>query len=209
MRRWQTVSTVLTALLISGITGCEGFFVDPLLTGVAVGPAATIQTGITIQMTALGTYNDGSQKKLTSNVHWNSATPTVATIDGSGVVTGVGPGQSVISAAAETVTGSATVTVIVANLTAIQVTSQDGFNSITYGGTEQFVATGTANGQQVNLTDSVTWSTNPQTIPNVSIDPKSGLLTTTSGQAPAVQFDVVATDPTTGISGRMAFTVRQ
>ena len=207
MHKWRTVIALLTLFIICIASGCDGFFVDPSLTGVAVGPAATIQTGTTIQIAAVGTYNDGSQKKLSSNVFWNSATPRVATIDGKGVVTGVGPGQAVISAAVDTVTGSATVTVIVGSLTSIKVTSQDGFNNITYGSNEQFVATGTSNGQQFDVTDSVTWSTNPQSIPNVSIDPKSGLLTTTSGSAPLVQFDVIATDPTTGISGDMNFTV--
>jgi hypothetical protein len=99
--------------------------------------------------------------------------------------------------------------VIIGNLTSLQVTSQDGFNSIVYGSNEQFVATGTANGQQFNLTNSVTWSTDPAVIPNVSIDSKSGLLTTTSGLTTLVQFNVVATDPTTGISGTMKFTVHQ
>ena len=132
--------------------GCDGFFVDPVLTGITVGPAATVQTGTTLQMTAVGSYNDGSQKKLSSNTHWSSATPTVAAVDSSGLVNGLGPGQSVIACAAETLTGSATVTVIVGNLASIQVTSQDGFSSITYGSSEQFVATGTANGQQIVLT---------------------------------------------------------
>ena len=100
-------------------------------------------------------------------------------------------------------------TVIIGSLTSLQVTSQDGFNSIVYGSREQFVATGTANGHQFDLTNSVTWSTNPQAIPNVSIDPKSGLLTTTSGLTPLVQFDVIATDPTSGILGSMKFTVHQ
>ena len=104
-------------------------------------------------------------------------------------------------------TGSATVTVIVGNLTSIQVTSQDGFTSITHGSSEQFVATGTANGQPVVITNSVTWSTNPTVIPNVSIDTKAGLLTTTSGLTTLVQFQVIASDPTTGISGTMNFAV--
>ena len=104
---------------------------------------------------------------------------------------------------------SATVTVIVGNLSSIEVTSQNGFNNITYGSSEQFVATGIASGQQINLTDAVTWSTNPAAIPNVSIDSKSGLLTTTAGLTQIVQFDVVATDPTTGIFGSMQFTVHQ
>lgn len=182
---------------------------DPVLTGITVGPAATIQTGTTIQMTAVGSYNDGSQKKLSKNIFWSSASPTVATVDSSGLVSGLGPGQSVIGCAAETLTGSATVTVIVGNLSSIQVTSQDGFTSITYGSSEQFVATGMANGQPIVLTTSVNWSTNPAVIPNVSIDTKSGLLTTTSGLTSLVQFQVIASDPTTGISGSMNFTVHQ
>jgi len=209
MRGWTRLLAVVALLGIAFGLGCEGFFVDPVLTGVAVGPAATIQTGTTIQMIATGSYNDGSQKKLSKNVYWASATPKVATIDTTGVVKGVGSGQSVISAAAETVTGSATITVIVGNLSSIAVTSQNGFNSITYGSNEQFVATGTASGQQIDLTTSVTWSTNPAVIPNVSIDKNTGLLTTTSGLTNLVQFDVIATDPTTGISGSMQFTVHQ
>ncbi len=209
MREWR-VAIASTILLIVGIAvGCEGFFVDPILTGVTVGPATTIQTGNTLQMTALGTYNDGSQKKMSKNLYWSSASPTVATVNETGLVTGVGPGQSVVGCAAETVTGSATVTVIIGNLTSIKVTSQDGFTSITYGSSEQFVATGTANGQQIVITDSVNWSTNPAVIPNVSIDTKTGLLTTTSGLTNLVQFDVIATDPTTGIAGTMNFAVHQ
>ena len=209
MRGWTRLLAVVALLGIAFGLGCEGFFVDPVLTGVAVGPAATIQTGTTIQMIATGSYNDGSQKKLSKNVYWASATPKVATIDTTGVVKGVGSGQSVISAAAETVTGSATITVIVGNLSSIAVTSQNGFNNITYGSSEQFVATGTASGQQIDLTTSVNWSTNPAVIPNVSIDTNTGLLTTTSGLTNLVQFDVIATDPTTGISGSMQFTVHQ
>jgi len=59
-------------------------------------------------------------------------------------------------------------------LTSIKVTAQDNFTSIAYGRNEQFVATGTANGQEIVITDSVNWSTNPGVIPNVSIDTKTG-----------------------------------
>jgi len=209
MRRWRIVAASTILLTIGLAIGCDGFWVDPVLTGITVGPAVTIQTGKTLQMTALGTYDDGSQKKLTTNVFWGTDAPSVATINDTGLVTGVGPGQSVVTCAVETVTGSATVTVMIGNLTSIKVTSQDGFTSITYGSNEQFVATGTAGGQQVVITDSVTWSTNPAVIPNVSIDTKTGLLTTTSGLTNLVQFDVVATDPITGIFGTMNFTVHQ
>ena len=65
-----------------------------------------------------------------------------------------------------------------------------------------------ANGQQIDITDSVTWSTNPGSIPNVSIAPSTGLLTTTSGPTTTDQFVVVALDPTNGVSGQMNFVVR-
>jgi hypothetical protein len=205
-KRW--LAATFPILLTLGLAlGCNGFFVDPVLTGVTVGPAVTIQTGNNVQMSAVGTYNDGSQKTLTSGVFWSSGTDSVATISKSGMVSGVGPGQVTITGASGTVVGSATITVTLGSLTSIKVTSQDGLNNITYGSSEQFVATGTANGQQINITDSVTWSTNPNQVPSVSIDSRSGLLTTTSGPATAVQFEVIATDPTTGILDSINFTV--
>ena len=207
-RKYWLLALTAVLLIVGFGLGCEGFFVDPVLTGIAVGPAATIQTGNTIQMSAVGTYNDGSQKKLSSDVHWSSATPNIATVSPAGLVTGTGPGQATISGASETVVGSATVTVTVGNLTSILVTSQDGLNNISYGSTEQFIATGTAGGKQIDITDSVTWSTNPDRIPNVSINTNTGLLTTTSGPTSIIQFDVIATDPPTGISDHMTFTVR-
>ena len=41
-------------------------------------------------------------------------------------------------------------------------------------------------------------------IPNLSVDSKNSLLTTTSGSTQLVQFDVIASDPTTGIFGEHA-----
>jgi hypothetical protein len=41
--------------------GCRGFFVNPTLTTVTVGPTGfNLPVGSTQQMTATGTYNDGS-----------------------------------------------------------------------------------------------------------------------------------------------------
>jgi hypothetical protein len=203
--RWMA-ATVPILLTLALALGCNGFFVDPVLTGLAVGPAVTLQTGNTVQMSAIGTYDDGSHKTLSSDVFWSTGADSVATISKSGLVRGIGPGQATITGASGTVVGSATITVTIGGLTSIQVTSQDGLSNITYGSSEQFVATGTASGQQINITDSVTWSTNPSP-PSVSIDSRSGLLTTTAGPATAVQLEVIATDPTTGISDSINFTV--
>jgi hypothetical protein len=204
-KRLAGVAVLLVALLQPG---CEGFFVEPVLTGITVGPSATIQTGTTVQMNAVGTFNDGTQKNLSSSrVFWSSATPSIATISTSGLVTGLSPGQAQITGASGTVTGTVTVTVTIGGLTSIKVTTADGLTSIAYGSSEQFVATGTANGQTIDITDSVHWSTSPTSINDVSIASDTGLLTTTSGPPAAVQFVVVAIDPTTGISGQINFTV--
>jgi hypothetical protein len=207
-KKLQLVTAFATLLLFALGVGCSGFFVDPTLTGITVGPAATIQTATTVQMTAVGTYNDGSSKTLTSGVNWSSGSTTVATINKSGLVTGVSQGQATITGASGTQTGTATITVTIGGLTSIKVTTQDGLTSIQFGSSEQFVATGTANGKQVDITNSVTWTTNPSPITDVSLESSTGALTTTNGGETApIQFQVIATDPTTGIHGTMTFTV--
>ena len=159
-------------------------------------------------MSAVGTYDDGSQKELDQDIFWSTDTPTVAVVSSSGLVKAIAPGKALVSGAHKTVTGSATITVTLGGITSIQVTTADGLSGITYGGTEQFVATASANGQQVDITNSVTWSTNPGSIPSVSMASDTGLLTTTSGPTTADQFVVVARDPVSGITGQMNFVVK-
>jgi hypothetical protein len=60
-------------LFVSGV-GCNGFLVNPTLTSIAVGQSATISQNGTVQMSAVGTYNDGSTQSL-SNVLWSSSVP--------------------------------------------------------------------------------------------------------------------------------------
>lgn len=206
MRHWRILAGFGTLLALALAIGCEGFFVDPVLTGMTVGPSANLQTGTTVQMSAVGTYNDGNSKNLKSGIFWSSDTPSVASVGPSGLVTGVGPGKAVISGSCQTVMGSANMTVAVGGLTSIRVTTSDGLSSIVYGSVETFVATGTANGEQIDITNSVNWSTNPSSIDNVSIS-EGGVLVTTSGGSAIVQFAVVALDPTSGVSGQMSISV--
>ena len=201
------VALALSLASLLFMTGCEGFFVSPVLTGMTVGPTASIQTGATLQMSAVGTFDDGSQKNLDSGVFWSTDAPTVAIVSSAGLVKAIAPGQASITGAHGTVTGSATVTVTLGGITSIQVTSSDGASSIAFGSSEQFVATASANGQQFDVTNSVTWSTNPRSISDISIDSSTGLLTTISGSATTATFTVVALDPTTGIAGQINFSV--
>jgi YVTN family beta-propeller protein len=84
----------------------------PVLTGVSVAPpGASVAAGSTAQLTATGSYSDGSSTDVSSSATWSSSQPAVATVSASGLVTGVKPGTTTITAALGGLTGSATVTV--------------------------------------------------------------------------------------------------
>src|SRR6202167_1108509 len=101
-KKFQVGAAFATLLLFAVGVACNGFFVDPVLTSVTVGPTATINQGGTVQESAVGTYNDGSSKSLT-NVQWSSDTESVATVASTGLVTGVSPGSATITGASGTV----------------------------------------------------------------------------------------------------------
>ena len=203
-RKLSLIAVCAVILLLGLAVGCKGFFVNPTLTSIAVGPTATIQQSKTVQMTATGTFSDGTTKTLTSNVFWSSASTNTATIgSSSGVVMGVSPGTSVITGASGSVSGTATITVTLSNITAIKVTPAN--SSIASGSSVSFVATATASGQQVVVTDSVTWTVNVGSVAGVSIDSTTGVLSTTSGDRGTIT--VTATDPTSGVSGSTNLTI--
>ena len=60
---------------------------------------------------ATGTYSDGSTAVLTSTVTWTSGTVGVATINSSGLASGVGAGTTVITATLGAVNGTANLTI--------------------------------------------------------------------------------------------------
>jgi hypothetical protein len=190
-------------LLVAVGIGCSGFFVNPTLTSIAVGPQASIQTGGTVQMQAVGTYNDGTQSPLSSGVYWSSSSTNIASISTKGLVTGVSVGQSTISAAASAVNGSTTVTVTLAGLTSILITPQN--TAITAGSDEQYTATGTANGQQVNLNGAgeLNWSIDNTDNNLIAVD-NTGDVTTDSSITSQQIVHVTAQDPTTGINSNTA-----
>jgi hypothetical protein len=142
---------------------CSGFFVNPTLTGVSVGPSGVTLTlggsaAPTFSMTATGTYSDGSQKTLTSGVVWSSASPTVASVGQStGLVTGIAPGSASITASSggcSACSGSTAVTVALGSVTSIVVSPSS--QSVTIGGSPA-IFTATANGG-VDVTSTSTWT---------------------------------------------------
>jgi predicted extracellular nuclease len=81
------------------------------LVSIAVTPAnPSINVNSTLQFTATGTYSNSSTQDITSQVTWASSNTGVATINSSGLATGVALGSSTISATLG-VTGTTTLTI--------------------------------------------------------------------------------------------------
>ncbi len=77
------------------------------LLSISITPAnPAILKGGTEQFSAIGTYSDASTVNLTSTAVWNSANSTVATINPSGLATGVSAGTSAITATSGNVTSN-------------------------------------------------------------------------------------------------------
>src|SRR5262249_59145559 len=69
------------------------------------------------QFTATGKYSDGSTQNITSQVTWASSNTTAATINASGLATGVAAGSTTISATLGAVSGSTGLSAAAGSLT--------------------------------------------------------------------------------------------
>ena len=158
-KKLQLVAAFATLLLFAGVVGCNGFFVDPVLTSIAVGPTATINQGNTVQESAIGTYNDGSTKTLSSGTQWSSSDTTIASVSTSGLVTGTSPGSATITAAFQATSGTASITVSLGNVTALKI-SPTGNTNIPVSGSAPFTALATVTGESapVDVSSTATWT---------------------------------------------------
>ena len=168
-RKLQILAAFATLLLFACGVGCKGFFVNPTVTTITVGPPTpSIQQGSSLQMSATAGYSDGSPPKvLTSGVQWSSSATAIATVSATGNVTGVTTGSATITATSGTVSGSTSVTITLANLISIAVSPTS--PSIRSGQTQQFMAIGTVQGGgTTDITNSVTWASSNTTVAMIS-----------------------------------------
>lgn len=103
-------STTITASL-NGVSGSTTLAVTGI-TSISVTPASpSFAVGSTQQFTATATNSDGTTKDITSTAIWKSSNTSAATINASGLATGVAAGSPTITASSEGKTGSAIATV--------------------------------------------------------------------------------------------------
>src|SRR5207302_218154 len=149
----------------------------------------------TVQLTA--TTLDSIGSVLTGRtVTWSSSSTGVATVNGSGLVTGVAVGSTTVTAASEGRSASSSVTVTTVPVASVTVTPASG--SLYVGQTVQLTATPKDSVGNTLTGRTITWSSSATSVASVS---SSGLVTgVTIGSA-------TITAATGGKSGSSAITV--
>jgi len=111
------------------------------LNSISLGEDITVATNSSYRFTAIGTFNDGSTRNISSNVSWSSSDMAVATIPTSNSVAhGVHAGTSQIKATLNSISATAGLTVVDKTVKSISVTPAD--STVPVGVKLRYIATG-------------------------------------------------------------------
>jgi len=182
-----------------GKAGTVSVVVNPKpVSAVIVSPGqASVTVGQTTQLTGLVTDEQGNVL-AGRPITFSSSANDVATVSGSGVVTGIAPGTATITATSEGKTGTATVTVTPIPVATVVISPTA--PNVVVGGTVQLSATPRSASGQVLSGRTVGWSSGAPSIAAVSA---TGVVTGVSPGS-AVMFANVE-----GVIGTVTVTVRQ
>ena len=205
-RRRLVLATGITILLCLTCAGCSGFFISPAISSVYITPSAgTISIGNSLQLTAIAVYSDQSTSPLSgSSVGWSSSDNTIATVTNGGLVKGVATGTATITASSQGVSGTASITVTVQNLTSITINTTPGSavpqSTATISGapaTLQFYAYANGSGSQ-DITNAVTWSSSNTNVATIStgLSSGSGLATSVAAGTTIIRAQSATTNGT-------------
>jgi hypothetical protein len=178
----KAVGASVISASLSGISGTVSLSVSPAaIVSIAVNASRqSLALGNSEQLTATGTYTDGSTKDLTSSATWSSSLPGVIAISNTGSVTAKSVGTAVVSVSFSSVTGNITgsANLSASNAALVSIAVSAGNPSLPLGSSEQLIATGSyTDGTTKDLTSSVTWSSSS---PGVVATSSTGAVTTMS-----------------------------
>lgn len=181
--------SLLSLLAVATVVGCGG---GPSLAG-APKPAPITLSSITIsdklaqlvvgqteQLSAVGSYSDGSTKDLTSSVNWNSSDSAVLSVQASGLATASLAGFATVTASLNDTSTSVPLSVVAKSIVTLQVSPVKA--TVFLGSTQQFTAVATYNdGSSADITSQVVWTSSPQG--TVTVAPSGVATGATSGDA--------------------------
>jgi uncharacterized protein YjdB len=167
----RVAAGVFAALLLSSCGG--GFFPSSTeITAITLSPTSAFITPTTTQQfTATATFGNNTSGDVTSQVTWTSSSPSVATIDSTGLATGVALGSTTITAKSNNSSATATAPVTVSSKTivSIAISPTDPSISLSLDQQQQFIATATySDGTMGDVTASATWTSSATTVATIS-----------------------------------------
>jgi uncharacterized protein YjdB len=161
-----TGSATITAAMGSVSGSATGTVTAASLSSIVVGPStASVAIGQTQPFSANGIFSDGSSTDMTNSVAWSSSAANIATINSTGLATGVAMGSTTIDAGSGTTIGAASLTVTSAVLTSIDI-SPDG-QIIPIGGQYPLTLTGTYSDNTTGPITNATWTSSDTTLATV------------------------------------------
>ena len=174
----------------------------PMVSEVTASPAeATIEEGQTQQFEAVAATADG-ESIPDVEFTWSSSDEMVATVDENGLATGVGAGEVMITATADSVSGTASLTVTEPPPVVDRVTLSPTSPSIGEGETQRFTARAYTSDNEVISGKTFTWTSSRTSVATVS--PSSGTATTAIGVNAGSTTIRASVD---GVSGTASLTV--
>jgi len=184
---------------IGSTQGTATIVVRPVpIVSVTVSPAAdTVQQGSTVQLST--TIVDSLGRTVTRTVTWSTGNSSIASVSGSGLVTGVGPGSTQITATVGTTQGVNTTLVTQTPVTSVKVYLVP--DTLVVGSTEVAIDTTTPLGRPV------TWSSSNPSIATITatgtitaVAPGVDTITATAGGVTGFEALTVTNVPVTNVT---------
>jgi len=166
-------STTIKAAFGS-ISGSTGLTVSTAhLVSITIIPAnARIFQGTSVNLTATGTFSDGSMSTNLSGISWKSSKPSVVSVRRFGRADGKKSGTVTITASSGGVSGTTTLTVGTGTLVSIAITPLAPTDAV--GGSQQFTATGTfSDGTTQDVTLNSHWSSSSAAVSTIQNAPSA------------------------------------
>lgn len=129
----------------------------------------SVPKGLTNELVATEVYTDGAKKVVTDTAAWQSSDASVATVD-KGLVKGLNTGSVQISATSSGKTATASITVVNATLSRIEVDARAGTEAkIAKGFYQRFVATGIfSDNSTQDISSQVVWTSATPAVATIS-----------------------------------------
>jgi len=154
---------------LKGVTGSTSITVGPaaLLSIVVTPDQSSLPIGESKQLTATGTFTDGTVQDLTQSATWVSSGDAIAGVNATGATVANGVGTATINASYSNLTGAALVTVTPAAALSLNIVPSS--VSMPLGGSRQLQAIATfSDGSTQDMTGLVQWNSSQPNIVNIN-----------------------------------------